>query len=72
MHRMSTMVAGVLMTAVNGGLLVVWLWMNTGTGYVGLLFVIGMLVGLAVFASGSMEQARIERGTGSRRYAYWR
>ena len=69
---MSTMVAGVLMTAVNGGLLVLWLWMNTGAGYVGFLFVIGILVGLAVFAGGSMEQARFERGAASRHHPYWR
>ncbi len=55
---MKTTMAGLAMTALNGLLLLVWLWLDTGSGFVGLLFIFGILVGLAVFAGAAMEENR--------------
>jgi hypothetical protein len=42
----------------SGGLLIGWLDLNTGSGFVGLLFVLGMFVGMAVFAGSAAEAVR--------------
>lgn len=55
---MKTTMAGLLMTALNGVLLLAWLWLDTGTGFLALLFILGMLVGLAVFAGAAIEESR--------------
>jgi hypothetical protein len=52
------MVGGIAMTAISGALLIWWLVANTGSGYVGLLWMIGMLVGIAVFAGSALEAVR--------------
>lgn len=49
------MIGGIAMTAVCGALMLVWLAMNEGSGIVGLMFIIGMLVGIGVFAGGAMS-----------------
>jgi hypothetical protein len=46
------------MTALSGGLMIWWLALNTGSGFVGLLFILGMFVGLAVFAGSAAEAMR--------------
>jgi hypothetical protein len=53
-----TMIGGIAMTAISGGLLIGWLDLNTGSGFVGLLFVLGMFVGMAVFAGSAAEAVR--------------
>jgi hypothetical protein len=53
-----TMIGGIAMTAISGGLLIGWLALNTGSGFVGLLFVLGMFVGMAVFAGSAAEAVR--------------
>ena len=55
---LKTTMAGLLMTALNGMLLLVWLWLDTGSGFVALLFIFGMLIGFAVFAGAAMEENR--------------
>lgn len=52
------MIAGIAMVGISGGLLLVWLALNTGSGFVGLLFILGMFVGLAVFATSAAESVR--------------
>lgn len=52
------MIGGIAMTAISGGLLIGWLALNTGSGFVGLLFILGMFVGMAVFAGGAAEAVR--------------
>lgn len=53
-----TMIGGIAMTALSGGLMIWWLALNTGSGFVGLLFILGMFVGLAVFAGSAAEAMR--------------
>jgi hypothetical protein len=53
-----TMFGGITMTAISGALLIWWLIANTGSGYVGFLWIIGMLVGIAVFAGSAAEARR--------------
>lgn len=53
-----TMIGGIAMTAISGGLLIGWLALNTGSGFVGLLFILGMFVGMAVFAGSAAEAVR--------------
>lgn len=55
-----TMFGGIAMTAVCGGLLFWWLEADTGAGEVGLLWILGILVGIAVFAGGAVEAMRSE------------
>jgi hypothetical protein len=52
------MVGGIAMTAISGGLLVGWLALDIGSGLVGLLFILGMFVGMAVFAGSAAEAVR--------------
>jgi len=57
--RLVTMIIGAIVALGMGGLLLVWLAMNEGSGFVGLLFILGMLVGLAMLligATGSRDQ----------------
>jgi len=53
-----TMIGGIAMTAISGALLIWWLIANTGSGYVGFLWIIGILVGIAVFAGSAVEAIR--------------
>ena len=53
-----TMIGGIAMTAISGALLMWWLIANTGSGYVGFLWIIGILVGIAVFAGSAVEVMR--------------
>jgi hypothetical protein len=53
-----TMIGGIAMTAISGGLLIGWLALNIGSGFVGLLFILGMFVGMAVFAGSAAEAVR--------------
>lgn len=55
---MKTTMAGLAMTALNGVLLLVSLWLDTGSEIVALLFIFGMLIGFAVFAGAAMEENR--------------
>jgi hypothetical protein len=53
-----TMIGGIAMTAISGALMIWWLVANTGSGYVGFLWIIGILVGIAVFAGSAVEVVR--------------
>ena len=59
MSRYTTvMLGGIAMTSTMGALMIWWLSLNTGSGFVGLLFITGMLVGTAVFAGAAAEAIR--------------
>lgn len=49
----ATMLIGLLLSLGMGGLLLGWLAMNTGSGFVGLLFIGGIVVGLATVLIGA-------------------
>lgn len=49
----TTMLIGLLLSLGMGGLLLGWLAMNTGSGFVGLLFIGGIVVGLATVLIGA-------------------
>jgi hypothetical protein len=47
------------MTAISGILMIWWLTLgDVSSGFVGLLFILGMFVGLAVFAGSATEAMR--------------
>ncbi len=54
----TTMIGGIAMTAISGILMMWWLALNTGSGFVAFLFIMGMFVGLAVFAGSAAEAVR--------------
>ncbi len=51
------MVIGCLLALGMAGLLLLWLNMNTGTGFLGWLFIGGVVVGLAVVWKGATDQS---------------
>ena len=54
-----SMLGGLAMTAISGVLMVWWLALgDVSSGFVGLLFVLAMFVGLAVFAGSAAEAVR--------------
>ena len=57
----TVMLGGIAMTSIMGALMLWWLSLDTGSGFVGLLFIAGMLVGMAVFAGGAAEAIRHSR-----------
>jgi hypothetical protein len=52
------MLGGIVMMAVSGMLLMWWLIANTGSGFVGLFWILGILTGIGVFAGGAAEAVR--------------
>ena len=55
----TTMIGGIAMTALSGVLMIWWLALgDVSSGFVGLLFILGMFVGLAVFAGSAAEAMR--------------
>jgi hypothetical protein len=53
------MIGGIAMTAISGVLMIWWLALgDASSGFIGLLFILGMLVGLAVFAGSAAEAVR--------------
>ena len=59
MSRYTTvMLGGITMTSTTGALMIWWLSLNTGSGFVGLLFIAGMLIGTAVFAGAAAQAIR--------------
>jgi len=51
--RLATMIIGAIVALGMGGLLLVWLNMNEGSGVVGFLFILGVLVGLVMLLMGA-------------------
>ncbi len=61
-----SMLAGLALTAISGVLMVWWLAIGpVSSGYVGLLWILGMFVGLAVFAGSAAEAVRSPDQQGS-------
>ena len=59
MSRHTTvMLGGIAMASIMGALMIWWLTVNEGSGFVGLLFIAGMLVGMAVFSGSAAEALR--------------
>lgn len=50
---LGTMIVGLFLALGMGGLLLGWLALNTGSGFVGLLFIGGIVVGLVVVLIGA-------------------
>ena len=71
MSRETTvMLGGLAMASIMGALMIWWLAVNEGSGFVGFLFIAGMLVGMAVFGGGAAEALRRtdhDAGSGSLR-----
>ncbi len=53
MTSLGTMIVGLLLALGMGGLLLGWLALDTGSGFVGLLFICGIVVGLVVVLIGA-------------------
>ena len=54
-HRNATMIVGLILALGMGGLLLVWLNLNEGSGYVGLLFIFGVMAGLVALLAGALS-----------------
>jgi hypothetical protein len=54
-HRNATMIVGLILALGMGGLLLVWLNLNEGSGIVGLLFIFGVLAGLVAVLAGALS-----------------
>ena len=49
------MIVGLILTLGMGGLLLVWLNLNEGSGFVGLLFISGVMAGLVAVLAGALS-----------------
>jgi hypothetical protein len=54
----AVMLGGIAMTSIMGALMIWWLTVDEGSGFVGMLYIAGMLVGMAVFAGSAAEAVR--------------
>lgn len=54
-HRNATMIVGLILALGMGGLLLVWLNLNEGSGFVGLLFISGVMAGLVAVLAGALS-----------------
>jgi hypothetical protein len=54
-HRNATMIVGLILALGMGGLLLVWLNLNEGSGIVGLLFIFGVVAGLVAVLAGALS-----------------
>lgn len=54
---LATMIVGLILAISMGGLLLVWLALNEGSGVVGLLFIGGVVVGLALVLIGGLTRS---------------
>jgi hypothetical protein len=54
-HRNAAMLVGLFLALGMGGLLLVWLNLNEGSGYIGLLFIFGVAGGLVVVLAGALS-----------------
>ncbi len=53
----TTMIGGITMTAISGILMIWWLTLgDVSSGFVGLLFILGMFVGLAVLLAAQLKR----------------
>lgn len=54
----TVMTGGIAMASIMGAMMIWWLALSEGSGFVEFLFIVGMLVGMAVFAGGAAEAIR--------------
>ena len=54
--RVVAMIVGLILALGMGGLLIAWLDMDTGSGFVGLLFIVGIITGLILVLVGALSQ----------------
>ncbi len=57
---LGTMIIGLSLALGMGGLLLGWLALDTGSGFVGLLFIVGIVVGLAVVLIGATSSKQAD------------
>ena len=58
-----SMLGGLAMTALSGVLMIWWLALgDVSSGIIGLLFILGMFIGMAVFAGSAAEALRSPGG----------
>ena len=55
--RVVAMIVGLILALGMGGLLIAWLDMDTGSGFVGLLFIVGIITGLTLVLVGALSQS---------------
>jgi hypothetical protein len=55
--RIVVMIVGLILALGMGGLLIAWLDMNTGSGFVGLLFISGVITGLILVLAGALSRS---------------
>lgn len=53
-HRLASMIVGLILALGMGGLLLLWLRLNEGSGIVGLLFIFGVAAGVVVVVAGAL------------------
>ena len=51
------MIVGLILALGMGGLMIAWLDMNTGSGFVGLLFIGGIVTGLILVLAGALSRS---------------
>ena len=60
-HRIATMILGLILALGMGALLLAWLNMNEGSGFVGLLFVFGVMAGPVALLAGALSGSDQDR-----------
>ena len=55
--RIVVMIVGLILALGMGGLMIAWLDMNTGSGFVGLLFIGGIVTGLILVLAGAFSRS---------------
>ena len=56
-RSVTTMIVGLILALGMGGLLLGWLALNTGSGFVGLLFILGAFAGIVVVVSAALSRS---------------
>ena len=56
-HRMASMIVGLILALGMGALLLVWLNMNEGSGFVGLVFILGSVGGIVIAVAGALADS---------------
>ena len=54
-HRNATMIVGLILALGMGGLLLIWLNLNEGSGFVGLLFIFGVAAGIVAVLAAALS-----------------
>jgi hypothetical protein len=55
--RIVVMIVGLILALGMGGLLIAWLDMDSGSGFIGLLFIGGLITGLILVLAGALSRS---------------